>query len=148
MVQELGVIVGQRILRCSRGAKKRLTVRLGTPRKTGSVEWGCPYQIVGLDGSRVEIAYGIDAIQALQLALAAIHIRFEGRSDCTWKGGDEGDAGFPRSVPYAFGRDFAARVERHIDAEIARMHGAAQRRMARMHASRQKAAKAKRTRLG
>lgn len=102
------------------------------------MDWLCPYQIVGLGGSRVEVAYGLDAIQALQLALEAIRLKLERISQCTWEGGDNGDTGFPRSVPSSFGRDFSIRVERHIDVEVARMLEMARRRAVRTQAKRQR----------
>ncbi len=131
MGHELGAIVAERVLRRS-GSTKSVTVRLGTPRKAEAIDWQCPYQIIGLRGSRVEVAYGVDAVQALQLALEAIRIRLGRYSkEWIWEGGDGLYGGFPRAVPSSFGRDFAVGIEQYIDAETARMLKAAQARTAR-----------------
>lgn len=129
MSYELGEVVGERTLHCGRPQRKRITVRVGTPRKAEDVDWVCPYQIKGLDRSRVDLARGLDALQALMMALEAIRLRLEQDGlQCTWQGGEEGDAGFPRVVPAFFGPEFAAKTNRLIDRELERFSKAAERK--------------------
>ncbi len=108
---ELGPLVGERVTSCGRGGKTKLKVRLGVPRRSEQTDRECPYQIVGLGRSSVGAAYGVDALQALQLALDAVRVRLR-RKRCTWEGGKEGDPGFPRAVPYclAVGSQLASRT--------------------------------------
>lgn len=76
----------------------------------------CPFQIAGIGRSRVEHAFGLDAIQALQIALQGIRVQLEGHAKgATWEGGEQGDPGFPQVVP-AFGLAF----DRHMSRIIAR----------------------------
>jgi len=120
MDHELGRPIAERALACGK-RKRQLTVRIGAPKKAEDVDWVCPYQIAGLRDSRVEAAYGVDALQALMMALEKIRVRLErAGGNCTWVGGEEGDAGFPRLVPSYFGAAFATRINRQIDRELDR----------------------------
>lgn len=120
MDHELGRPIAERAL--VHGRKKRqLTVRIGAPKRAEDVDWVCPYQIAGLRDSRVDAAYGVDALQALMMALEGIRVRLEkAGGGCTWVGGEEGDAGFPRLVPSYFGAAFATRINQQIDRELER----------------------------
>jgi hypothetical protein len=120
MDQALGTPIAERELICER-MKRIVRVRLGAPRKAADIDWLCPYQIAGLKKSRVEAAYGVDAFQALMMALEGIRVRLQ-QADviCTWVGGEKGDSGFPRFVPAFFGATFSARFNRQIDRELTR----------------------------
>lgn len=121
MDHELGRVIAERALVCGGKRKRQLTVRLGVPKRAKGVDWVCPYQIAGLRDSRADAAYGVDALQALMMALEAIRVRLEkAGGECTWVGGEEGDAGFPRLVPSYFGAAFAAGINRYIDGELER----------------------------
>lgn len=116
----LGPPIAERELVCEK-RKKHVTVRLGAPKKAKDIDWVCPYQIVGLHKSRVDTAYGVDAFQALMMALEGIRVRLKQAGlSCTWVGGEKGDSGFPRFVPAFFGAAFSARVNRQIDLELKR----------------------------
>jgi hypothetical protein len=120
MDHELGRPIAERALICGTRRKKQLTVRLGAPKRAEQVDWVCPYQIVGLGSSRVDAAYGVDALQALMMALEGIRVRIEKAGACTWVGGENGDAGFPRLVPTYFGAAFATHINQQIDRELER----------------------------
>ena len=121
MDHELGRPIAERVLVRAGRRKGQLTVRLGAPKKAQDVDWVCPYQIVGLRDSKVGTAYGVDALQALMMALEKIRVRLEkAGSGYTWLGGEEGDAGFPRLVPIYFGAAFATRINQQIDRELER----------------------------
>ena len=118
MPLKLGKIVAERILTGESKRRERIIVRVGMPRKAIPQDWVCPFQISGIHGSRVYPAYGVDAIQALQLALEAIRLQLARyRVRATWPGGEKGDPGFPQMVPIAFGPAFATRISRLIARE-------------------------------
>ncbi|HEX5724774.1 MAG TPA: hypothetical protein VFX98_04870 [Longimicrobiaceae bacterium] len=77
-----------------------ITVRIGKPHPDPEPGggWGCPIQVVGLDDDEVVVAYGYDAVQALQLAMQMVGIRLayprtEEPVTLTWL--DDPDLGFP-----------------------------------------------------
>jgi len=91
------------------------------PRPSPKGDWECPYQIVGLGKSRFRVAYGLDGIQALLMAIEALRVTIEESGKrVTWNGGEDGDNGLPRVVPTFFGLSFAQRISRLIDQEVER----------------------------
>jgi hypothetical protein len=63
----------------------------------------CPFQILGAGAENIKYAAGVDAIQALQLAMVMIgatlsflNEELDGR--LRWEGGSEGDFGFPSTI--------------------------------------------------
>lgn len=112
-------VIATRRLRDEDG-HRYFTVWIGRPRKMGR-DWQCPYHIGLSPESGVEAARGVDAFQALIHALEAIRIRLEQRRGTfTWRGGEAGDAGFPRYVPAVFGQEFAKSINRLIDNKLMR----------------------------
>jgi hypothetical protein len=95
-----------------------VTIALRAPSPDPEGDWECTYTIDGLDIPHVGSAKGIDSVQALTMALEGIRVVLErsGKS-FSWEGGD-GDAGFPRFVPMAFGSEFSAALNRTIDQEV------------------------------
>ena len=98
-LNDVGIVVATRELRLAGG--KAVTVAVGKPEKfPDSEDYYCPYQILGLGNERIRRAGGIDAVQALELALKMI-----GTDLCTskeaqagelsWSGGKKGDFDFP-----------------------------------------------------
>ena len=81
--------------------KKTIVVSLGKPQMFPDVhEHYCPFQISGVGAEKIKYASGIDAMQALQLALVMIgaSLRFLNEKtggNLKWEGGNEGDFGFP-----------------------------------------------------
>ncbi|CAM5328912.1 hypothetical protein SAVIM338S_00884 [Streptomyces avidinii] len=73
---QLGEVIASRQLVADRkdGSSFPVVIRLGAPRRdcdpTG--DWVCPCQLDGLEGSRVWMIHGIDAVQALQLAFVGL----------------------------------------------------------------------------
>jgi hypothetical protein len=118
MPLKLGRVVGERVLTYGPKGRQRIIVRVGTPRQDDSRTWLCAFQISGPRGSRIHAAYGVDAIQALQVALEGIRFHLaRQRVRATWVGGEKGDPGFPQTVPIAFGLDFATRIAKLIARE-------------------------------
>jgi len=61
----------------------------------------CPYQILGTGDEKVRYAGGVDAVQALQLAMEKIGAELYFKLDrqlggkLRWEAGQQGDLGFP-----------------------------------------------------
>lgn len=96
---DVGVQIATRVLDLG---GRQITVVIGKPEKFPDAEdFYCPYQIVGLGSGRVRYAGGIDAVQAMQLALkmvgADLYTSPESQAkQLTWQGGESsGDLGFP-----------------------------------------------------
>lgn len=98
-----------------------------------SGDWICPVQLRGIGDERIIEVHGLDAVQALLLALEKARIDLTNLApDLTWEGGQwPGDNGIPRAVPHFYGRDFAERVGRIVDVEIERLGEAAEARASR-----------------
>jgi hypothetical protein len=96
-------------------------VAIGTPEKRNESEFACPFQVIGLENSELQYAYGLDCFQALILAMEGIRANLEksGRS-LTWIGGQKGDHGFPRFVPSYYGLGFSRHLDELIEGEIGR----------------------------
>jgi hypothetical protein len=62
-----------------------VVVRIGRPIRSPDPEldWLCPLQIIGLQDEMVRAAFGIDAVQALILAMQMIHIELQARQRLT-----------------------------------------------------------------
>src|SRR5262245_42077229 len=115
MSVQLGKMIAERELIYRPNKRKHIIVRLGVPREEEPMVWMCPFQIAGVDRSRIDRALGLDAIQALVLALEKIRIQLARHAiGATWKGGEKGDPGFPVIVTTALGREFASRMSRII----------------------------------
>jgi hypothetical protein len=76
-------------------------VLLGQPEKLpDSTDYYCPFLIAGLEPAKVRCAYGIDAFQAIQLAMTAIgafltSLNESEGSKLRWEGDQDGHLGFP-----------------------------------------------------
>jgi hypothetical protein len=117
----LGPIIAERILTVV-GSKARVRVRLGKPRKDRtSGDYNCPFIIDGLGESTVQQASGIDAIQALQLAMQAIRKALHPYAkQLRWVGSPPGGLGFPMMIPEVFGVKFSQRLEGLVQRETDR----------------------------
>jgi hypothetical protein len=106
-LKDVGVQIATRLLQAK---NRKITVVIGRPEKFPEGEdFYCPYQIVGIGNERISYAGGLDAVQALQLALMKIgtdlYTSPEAQSkQLSWDGGELGDLGFP--VPNSI-RDLA-----------------------------------------
>lgn len=91
-------VIATRILR--NGDDEEVVVTLYAPVESSQVEdeWGCSWRIEGLpDGRSVQMtAFGIDAVQAMVIALAMIGDHLEGeRERCDLTFLDHPELGFP-----------------------------------------------------
>lgn len=72
----LGTVIAERVLdlKSSLRSTTKVIVRIGRPRRDRQLtrDWYCPIRILGIGMDRVQVAYGIDSVQALQLAQTMI----------------------------------------------------------------------------
>ena len=99
---DLGSVIAERQLLYSdpENGSRLVRVLLGAPRESpGGGEWYCPWQILGIGGEKVLAAYGIDAVQSLQLAMTMIGANLYAHADqgrrLSWGDRQPGDFGFP-----------------------------------------------------
>lgn len=96
----LGQIIATRNFQLKNG--KLVTVSIGKPEVfPNESSFYCPYQITGMGSERVNRAGGVDAVQALLLALKMIGAELVTSDEClsgnlSWAGGTgPKDVGFP-----------------------------------------------------
>lgn len=99
-LQNVGTVIATRQLDLADGRK--VTVTIGKPEKfPDGVNYYCPYQITGIKRDKVRHSGGVDAVQALELALkmigADLYTSDEAQAGMlSWEGGSKkGDFGFP-----------------------------------------------------
>jgi hypothetical protein len=72
-VPDLGTVIVERYFEAKdeAGDEKEVILRIGMPVRSSQPgeDWCCPYQIDGIEESRVRVAFGIDSLQAFLLAL-------------------------------------------------------------------------------
>ncbi len=107
---------------------REVVLTLGKPRpdpKPGG-DWMCSVLIEGTAKGRRRRIYGVDAIQALQLALEYARRELDASGlDLTWLDRHApGDIGLPFSAPDGFGLAFQQRIERHIERQKLEMSSA------------------------
>ena len=108
ILESVGEVIATRSLLLLRDgtAKAEVTVVLGKPQAgQDQQEFYCPYQIRGAGDEKVRAAHGVDAFQALQLALSILAVELDvlnkelgGR--LRWECDDEGGFGFPGFVAF------------------------------------------------
>jgi hypothetical protein len=84
--------------RTAAGEVRPVLVRFGRPEPDPlpGGDWRCAFQVTGIGDDGVEHAFGVDAVQALQLAFVAVGARLYAagaRLGITWLG--MSDLGFP-----------------------------------------------------
>jgi hypothetical protein len=124
-------VIAERRLTPRGASRPSVVVSLGTPRTTdGSDHWECPFSIVGAGMRRAERGVGVDAFQALTLALEGIR-RVLDRLDTplVWDGVIDDHSGFQRAIPWSPERrrghrlsirKGTNRLERMVDREVRR----------------------------
>jgi len=75
--------------------------------------------IEGISHGQISYAHGLDAFQALSLAIEGIYSALQASNrQLTWEGGELGETGFQRFVPQAFGLEFSRQINNMIDEKI------------------------------
>ncbi len=112
-----GPLIAERVFEHG-GRPRAVRVRMRKPRrdpKTG--DYWCTFEISGLAENLEFKVWGVDSLQALQLAVrAAGELLREKGHGLTWCGDQE--LGFPRTYPSFLSATAQARIERMIDREI------------------------------
>ncbi|MGH9563259.1 MAG: DUF6968 family protein [Terracidiphilus sp.] len=70
--QEFDVIAERALDAIGDGGSFEVRVRLGKPTPHPKGDWACPFQITGIGDEKVRLIFGVDAVQALQLAMVAV----------------------------------------------------------------------------
>lgn len=69
-IDDIGDVIAERRLSVA-GEDREIWIRIGKPRRfPDGVDYFCPYEILGLDLTRVMRAGGVDSMQALQAAIS------------------------------------------------------------------------------
>jgi hypothetical protein len=118
---EIGLVIAERSLQRRDSPRRTVVVSLGKPRRTkSSQDWECPLHIRGLGMRRVQYARGVDAFQALTMALEGIRFFLDrSRKPLAWKGVLD-DTGFQRVMPLLPEPGGTRRMERLVDREMGR----------------------------
>ena len=134
MPKPFGEVIARRRLNPVDAPRRSVAVALGKPRAaTGADHWECPFRISGSGIRQVEYGRGVDAFQALTMALEGIRHCLD-RLDTPLVWGDVfGDhSGFQRVIPLLPEQGGIAkgirRMERVVDHETRRWAQAAKRR--------------------
>lgn len=91
-------IIAERYLTLSSNAAERsVRIKIGRPYEESDGAHFCPYQIIGIGSETIRRAGGVDAIQALQLALVMIGADLAGYSQFL-KWNESVYLGFPKST--------------------------------------------------
>jgi hypothetical protein len=89
----MGKVIAVRRLESAQHAVP-VTVEIGMPRRArGHDDYFCPYRVKGIGNEVVRAAYGVDAVQALQLVMHAIGSALAKHADLRWVGNK--DLGLP-----------------------------------------------------
>lgn len=117
---KLGTIIAQRTLRQRDAPRRRLVVSLGAPRRTPDTEdWECPFQISGAGMRCFQFGRGVDAFQALTVALQGIRYYLDrSELELSWPGILEGQTGFQQIIPLLTEAAGARRMERVVEREL------------------------------
>lgn len=125
-----GPIVAERFFELD-GNAKAVRVRIRKPRrapKTGD-HW-CTFEVTGLGEAMGYKVWGIDSLQALQLAVRAVgELLHQLGHGLTWCG--DLDLGFPKVYPSRLSSAAHARIERMIDRELERGQRPSRRKQSR-----------------
>lgn len=115
--------IAVRTLSSKRGLESEsVEAKIGVPEEESPDTWRCPFMVMDSGTGDIEYAYGLDAFQALLMAIAGIRARIEHlHLEVSWRGSmpeDESDHGFPYYVPQSFGFRFSKRIETLIEREL------------------------------
>lgn len=79
-INEIDIVVASREFefRLEDGRTERYSVRVGIPyERDDGFDWCCPYELGTASSRRLRCAFGIDSIQALELAMKIIKVEIE-----------------------------------------------------------------------
>jgi uncharacterized protein DUF6968 len=127
--QRISRVAARRVFQQSGKSRRPVTLTIGVPQPVPGSDWGCAVQVTGLDRrlSRPRFIFGIDALQALHLAMQFAGATLERSGyDLEWLG-QKGDLGFPRFLPN-LPQPQRDQLDRMIEREVTQFYAAAKRR--------------------
>ena len=71
----LGIVIAKRELEfIDNGLESKIIIKIGKPRKDKEIEdeYYCPFIILGIGKENVQVAFGVDSVQAIELAFNMI----------------------------------------------------------------------------
>jgi len=105
MKVELGPVIAERRLRVTGHPELDVRLRIGAPCPFPDAPHGdyyCPYQISGLGSAKVWYTGGVDAVQAVELAIHILPTELDAlrqkHPGLGWEDAPEGDYGFSKAV--------------------------------------------------
>jgi hypothetical protein len=99
---------------------RSVVARLGFPRRAGAgPEWSCSFQFAGWKEGRIRVAHGVDGLQAMFGAVAAVRKALD-RAASVQSNKEPYEFLFPRFVPMSYGLEFHRHLCGILDAEIAK----------------------------
>jgi hypothetical protein len=106
---------------------------VGMPMPDSAGDWRCAFHIEGIESGGSFDAHGIDALQAMLLAIEGIRkVLDDSRLTLSWSGGEPGDTGIPHMIPLSLPAATRREIERYIDFRAnAFAKGARRRRLLR-----------------
>ena len=103
---------------------REIVLTIGRPRASRG-DWACTVLIEGTAKPQRRRIHGIDAMQAIQLAMVYARQQLDASGlSLTWLDGEPGAVGLPRPVTDCWGLDFQRKLERHMDREVKRLNEA------------------------
>jgi hypothetical protein len=113
-------VVATRRFRSASGSDVIVTVY--QPHLIQSEQWKCGFTILGLPEALEDSSYGVDSLQAVEMAFQGIRVHLERSGETlTWLDGEPGYLGIARIIPDSHG----TRIERHltklVEEELARL---------------------------
>ena len=116
-----GPIMAERRFESTGGSGQRASIRVRTPaRDSRTGNYRCTVEWVHSGEKELFELWGIDSMQALQLAIRAAGDLVNGGEEALqWVGSDEGHLGFPKTYPEFLPQALLRKLERMIDREIA-----------------------------
>jgi hypothetical protein len=109
-------IAARRVFHSANG--KSVVLTIGVPQPVAGSDWGCALQITGLNTGwrRPRYVFGIDGLQALELAMKCAAAVLESvKPDLAWLG-ESGDLGMPKFLPN-LPKPFQGRLEAIVERE-------------------------------
>ncbi len=97
------------------GQGSNLIISIASPKKVSDEEWRCDFKFTGSESVRGH-ACGIDGVQALYLAFECIANKLNSSNrKFSWVGGQKGDHGCRKFVPFYLGSRIAKKIEKALD---------------------------------
>ena len=117
----LGTVIAERRLHVRGSPRRTVLVSLGRPRPTkGHDDWNCPFRIAGAGIRVVDSGLGVDAFQALSMALEGIRYHLDRSRTPLVLDDMFDDPCFNRVIPLLPDPAETRRIERLVDREVRR----------------------------